>query len=127
MKFLAEIKNRVLTIYDQEGYTQYLNTLDGRIQIDIRQIGNERTSQQNNYYHLYLRIIADETGEDIDSLHELFKKKFLSPTFKTVMGEEITIPPSTTKLTKKEFSDYITQIQALTQVPSPDMGLYLYN
>lgn len=127
MKFLGKIENRILTIYDQDGYNQHLASLDGKISIDIKPLGKDRTLLQNNYYWLYLKVIADETGEDPDSLHHLFKNKFLLPTSKVVMGEEVVIPPTTTKQSKKDFTEYIERISAFCEIPPPDTELYLYN
>lgn len=81
----------------------------------------KRTLQQNAYYWgVYLPLIADETGErDIDRLHELFKGKFLTIGVVEVLGEKVRMKKSTTELSVSEFSQYITDIESLTQIEAP--------
>jgi hypothetical protein len=61
-----------------------------------------------------------ETGDNADDLHEFFKRKLLPPVFKTIRGEEIKLPASTTDLSKSDFAEYLDRICALTNVPLPD-------
>ncbi len=82
-----------------------------------------RSGQQNRYYHLYLNVISQETGNDADDLHEWAKRKFLPSRFIKVNGEEMRIPGSTTTLTKVEFGEYMERICAATEVPLPDPEL----
>lgn len=79
-----------------------------------------RSLSQNAYYWVYLGVIADETGDNADDLHEFFKRKLLPPRFITVLGTEVKIPASTTDLDKMAFGEYLDQICALTNVPLPD-------
>jgi hypothetical protein len=79
-----------------------------------------RSQSQNAYYWAYLEIIARETGDNVDDLHEFFKRKLLPPVFKTIRGEEIRLPGSTRDLEKSAFSEYLDKIAALTGVPLPD-------
>ena len=117
MKFLCKKSNGKFTIEkDFNGYTSRLK--DGLYTIDINEI--KRTTQQNRFYWLYLRIISEETGDDENNLHEYFKRKFLPPRFVSVLGKEIKLPATTTKLTKKEFGDYMERISILTDIPIPN-------
>ncbi len=88
--------------------------------IKIEQVKSTRTLSQNAYYHVYLDVISRETGDNADDLHEFFKRKFLSPRFIKIQGEEVKIPGSTTELDKIEFGDYLDKICALTNIPLPD-------
>ena len=81
---------------------------------------NKRTIQQNRYYWLYLEVIADETGDVADDLHEFFRRKLLPPKWITAQGEETKIPRSTTDLSKAEFTEYLDKICAKTNIPLPD-------
>jgi hypothetical protein len=80
----------------------------------------KRSLTQNAYYWLYLGVIADETGDNADDLHEFLKRKLLPPRFVKVRGEEIKLPSSTTDLDKSAFGQYLDKICALTNVPLPD-------
>ena len=79
-----------------------------------------RSLSQNAYYWVYLGVIARETGDNADDLHEFFKRKLLPPVFKTIQGEEIKLPRSTTELSKVDFGEYLDRIGALTNIPLPD-------
>jgi len=79
-----------------------------------------RSRSQNSYYWLYLGIIAAETGDNADDLHEFFKRTLLPPVFKTIRGEEVRLPGSTTDLDKAQFGEYLDKIAAMTEVPLPD-------
>jgi hypothetical protein len=92
----------------------------------IEEIKPTRTLSQNAYYWVYLDVIATETGDNADDLHEYFKRKLLPPVFKTIRGEEVKLPASTTELSKVEFGEYLDKICALTNVPLPDAELAGY-
>jgi hypothetical protein len=98
---------------------EWLAVNEGK-QIRLQIVKPTRSGQQNRYYWLYLGVIERETGENSDDLHEFFKRKFLPPVFKTIRGEEIRLPASTTDLSKSDFTEYLDRICALTNVPLPD-------
>ena len=75
----------------------------------------KRTEVQNRYYWgVYLPMISQETGNDMDDLHTLFKGMFLSKEIVTVLGKPVRRTKSTTELSTGEFGDYIRQIEVLT-------------
>lgn len=86
----------------------------------------KRTEQQNRYYWgVYLPMIAEETGNDIDDLHTLFKGKFLSKEVVQVFGEKIRRVKSTSSLSVIQFGDYIRRIEGFTGVLAPPTELYV--
>jgi hypothetical protein len=99
----------------------------GQYELIFRKLKRIRTIRQNKYYWAYLNIIEKETGNDSNELHEYFKRIFLQPKLINVLGHEIKIPGSTTKLSKLEFSDYIAKIEVECGIPSPDPNeLYVH-
>jgi len=68
-----------------------------------------RSLSQNAFYWVYLGVIARETGDNADDLHEFFKRKLLSPVFKSIHGEEIRLPRSTTELSKVDLESTSTK------------------
>lgn len=100
-------------------FTDYLAVNEGRTLI-ITPEKKGRSQSQNAYYWVYLAVIAAETGENADGLHEFFKAKLLPPTFLKVRDEEVRVTPSTTELSKQEFGEYLDKIVALTEIPLPD-------
>ncbi len=82
-----------------------------------------RSGQQNNYLWFYYGVISQETGNDMEDIHEWAKRKFLEPRFIQVNGEELRIPGTTTGLTKVEFGEFLEKICAATEIPLPDPEL----
>jgi len=74
----------------------------------------KRTSRQNRLYWKQLHFLAHEVGENPENLHEFFKGKFLKRTkILNIDGNisGISTIKSTTKLTTKEFSEYLEEIE----------------
>ena len=105
----------------QEYIEKCFKNFEGKeIDISIKKHRDNRSTTQNRYYWAYLKIISDETGDTSKDLHEFLKRKILPPVFITVLGQEIKIPSSTTKLDKFQFTEYINKIEILTGIPSPN-------
>jgi hypothetical protein len=120
--FIAEVRSGQLLLKQKNMYDRFLltNFKDGAIvEVQIKPYRKTRSAKTNNYYWLYLNVIADETGDNVDDLHEFFKRKLLQPRFVKVMKQEVKMPATTTTLTSNEFSEYIEKIEALTGIPSP--------
>lgn len=110
-----------LVFDNQKALSDYLLNVDTKpLLVKIDRERSKRSLAQNNYYWNYLRIIANETGHTEDELHQLFKRVFLPPIFKVVLGQEIKIPRTTSELSKTEFGEYLDRICARTNVPLPD-------
>ena len=113
--------HRKLEITTRTLYERILKTLKlGNVVLTIKPEHAQRSIQQNRFYWLYLGVISEETGDDRNSLHEFFKRKFLPPEYITHFGETIKIPNITTNLSKSEMVEYMMRIEALTGVPVPD-------
>jgi len=119
-----------LELDSKEYYQHQLNLFDEgeHVTLFLNNKKTRRTAQQNKYYWgVYLPLIASDTGErDLDHLHELFKGKFLTKAIVEVMGELVRIKKSTTKLSTKDFSDYIKAIEELTGVIAPPTENLIY-
>lgn len=116
---------------DSQNYYQHqLNQFEigERVTMIITNKKSKRTDQQNKYYWgVYLPLIAEETGErDLNKLHELFKGKFLTKAIEEVLGEKVRIKKSTTRLSTKEFTEYISAIENLTGVQAPPTDNDIY-
>lgn len=119
--FSGIVKKGKLELDDPSMFNLYIQKFeDKRIALKIDTQTSKRTLNQNRFYWAYLSIIEDETGENANDLHELFKKKFIMPEFKRVLGEEVVCIPTTTEMDTIEFTNYITKIEALTTIPIPD-------
>lgn len=122
MHFNATIEKGQLAIERKTKWRDYLlGFTDGtKMVVEIDRRKNKRSLTQNSFYWLYLTIIADETGEIQDDLHEYFKRKFLPPIEKKILGQVVRLPGSTTDLSKFDFGEYLDKICAMTNVPIPD-------
>ena len=116
----AKVSNNKLIFKDKEYLSLFLlNYEEKDVDVIIKKPSKDRSLGQNSYYWLYLSIIAKDTGDNENNLHEYFKRALLPPKYIKVLKKEIKIPSSTTNLSTTEFSEYITKIEALTGIPSP--------
>lgn len=121
-RFYGLIKKGELVLDNPERYKLYLQAnLEGKkVSLTIEKKFNKRSMNQNNLYWGYLGIIEEETGNMANDLHEYFKRVFLPPVFKEVLGKTFKIPSSTTDLSKGGMVEYLMKISSLTGVPIPD-------
>ncbi|MGP1257067.1 MAG: hypothetical protein ACTS10_21805 [Kiloniellales bacterium] len=63
---------------------------EGQWSVEIKRLKSKRTLQQNALYWRWIHIIADETGNDAEDIHEAIKLKFIEPEPVTVFGETVT-------------------------------------
>ena len=129
--FLAIVKDGHIHLSEGNAlrFADFAKKNEGKI-LRITHEKTKRSLQQNAFYWLYLKVIATETGDDENSLHEYFKRALLPPKWLKVMGKEIKVPASTTTLSKSDMSDYMAKICALTHIPIPDpaeAGFYCEN
>lgn len=102
-------------------YRTFLNRLKlgSQVSIEITDRKPKRTEAQNRYLWVFYGDIARETGHSPEELHEYFKAEFLPAKTTEVFGKQVSIPPSTTNLTRIEFGEYIDKIASLTGVEPP--------
>lgn len=120
MVIYGKIKDLSFRPNNNREYLDFLEQNEGKdVEVEINVKKSRRSLDQNSFYWLYLGVIERETGNLATDLHELFKRKFLPPIPKKILGVEFKIPASTTELNKAEFSEYLDKISALTNVPIP--------
>lgn len=123
--FYAKAKDGSLEFENRNSLFKYLVGLEGKsLVVEIYQEKSTRSLDQNALMWAYLRLISQETGNLENSLHELFKRELLPPQFIKVLGRTLTIPASTTTLTKSEMGEYLDRIAAMTNIPVPDTEEY---
>ena len=117
----GEVKNGELVIYAKSAFRSFKEKLEGKqIVLKLTQFREKRTLPQNKYYWWILEYIEEETGNNRNDLHQLFKDKFLSKEV-MVLDETSKSYVSTTKLNTKEMTDYIEQIRQFMN----EWGLYI--
>lgn len=110
MKFSGKIKNGTLKLEDSYGFKDYLFTLEGEVEVEVKPSQMGHSSQQNSYYRVIVRILGKEIGYNEEEMHKTLKEKF-----------DIV---STKDLSKEEFTEYIENIYRWA---SMDMGIVLPN
>lgn len=111
-KFFGTIQFGKLELEDQDAYDGYLMTLGGEVEVVVRKRRHQRSLNQNQYYWgVVVRMIADETGHTSDEIHEMLKRMFLRDLIE-IKGEVYETVKSTTGLDTYGFSkDYVDRIK----------------
>ena len=110
-----EIRNNAIN------FINALNIDHREYSVEVKQYRKNRSNAQNRLLWSWIGIISDETGYTPDELHEYLKTRLLGVEEKTIMGHDIFIPKSTTKLTALEFTQYLEKIEMLAM----EMGINL--
>lgn len=92
----------------------------GKVQLTVDELTPLRSGGQHRFMWVYLTQIAQQTGDDPESLHEIFKDMFLPREFVTARGKTIERIKSTKTLNKNDFSEYLMRIETETGIPCPD-------
>lgn len=105
---------------NQRTWLDFLEKNDGKkVVVEITDDKPKRSLDQNALYWVYLGVIEQETGNLATDLHELFKRKFLPPIPKKILGVDFKLPASTTELSKASFGEYLDKISAFTEIAIP--------
>ena len=102
---LITIRNWI--IENSSEYMKYMKSCK-TWEYEIKEYKRTRSSDQNRYYWSLLWIVADEIWTDANDVHEKMRMKFL---YVNESGKQLAYCKSTSKLTTKEFSDYIENIR----------------
>ena len=94
---------------------EYIRQQKGVLQVDIKPYKKNRSNSQNSTLWMWLSDLADHFGYTPEELHEELKVKFLGVEEKTVAGELIRQPISTTGLSTKEMADYLNKVEILAR------------
>ncbi len=86
-----------------------------------------RSNNQNSYYWgICVSMIADETGDDPEKIHQELKEQFLPRMFVTIGDQEREENKTTTLLTTSQMEDYLSRIRAFVathlnlSIPAPN-------
>ncbi len=111
--FYTDVKNGKLQKNVSTHLRTFIGTFEGkRIQITIEKIKSQRSAQQNALWWVYMTILSKELGYTKDEIHEICKYKFLKrEKVDEKTGEIFPYLESTTKLSKSEFADLVSDLQ----------------
>ena len=97
---------------DVEQIKKHIGELDleTKWEVEIKPFKYSRSIQQNKRYWKLIEELGNFLGYDDQEMHELCKYKFLSYK-QEMLGDEMTVVPSTAKLTIKEFVEYSSKVE----------------
>jgi hypothetical protein len=101
---------------DRARFSEIVNTVElgkKRFIAEIKLYRKKRSKNQNNLFHMWLQCIADNTGDDIDSLKQYFKRKYLPWKTVPVLGgeDEVVQLFHTSDLDTKEMTDFMERVR----------------
>ena len=89
--------------------------------VTVEPYKERRSLNQNSLLWKWNGLIAQETGNDVDLVHDTLKKKFLAPEEITLFGEK-TLYRSTARLDTRAMSNYLEQVYAFA---TSELGILL--
>lgn len=107
------MKQSILTEQDRNDFIAWFKKLilNKPYTIECKVKRKKRTLSQNALYWTWVNCIAKETGNTSDDIHQYLKLKYLKGTKKLIFGDLRICLPSTTKLTTKDFTDFLNAIE----------------
>ena len=79
-------------------------------EVEVKPFQFNRSVEQNKRYWKLIGELGSFLGYDEGEMHELMKYKFLSYK-QEMLGDEMVVIPSTSKLTIKEFVEYSSKVE----------------
>ena len=79
-------------------------------EVEVKPFQFNRSIEQNKRYWKLIEELGSFLGYDVGEMHELMKYKFLSYK-QEMLGDEMVVVPSTSKLTIKEFVEYLSKVE----------------
>ncbi len=128
-KFKTKVINKRLLLTTP--LKEYIATLDGDVEVVIKKWRDNRSNNQNSYYHGVVVVLINEEMGDLtkEETHQFLASKFLGKRM-VVKGEEYLFVPSTASLNTKDFELYLSQIRQWASmelncfVPTPNQVDY---
>src|SRR3990167_5814660 len=114
LSFQVKIKDKKV-VFENRKYFDWMiakTFKDGeKLTMTLENTRSQRSLAQNNFWWgICYKIIAETTGHTTEEIHEIMKAMFLPKKFITLKGIEFEIPKSTTKLSKGEVVEYTDKI-----------------
>lgn len=110
------MRKQTRRIHDAESKRSLIHLINGLSEdkqwaITVGPYVKKRSLNQNALYWKWIGILAVDTGNDVDSVHEFVKQKFLIPKITEIDGETIETR-STKNLTTAEFKTFMDAFYA---------------
>lgn len=92
-------------------FKEHLANHEGQ-KYDIIPRKKRRTATQNAYVHVLFEYIAAETGQTLEEVKTIEKRRHLQPKEIEMFGERQLVLPSTANLENTEMSEFIERVLA---------------
>jgi len=119
MKYIAHatIKNLVPQFKTETGeklWRHYHRKLEGkRVKYTIEEVKSKRSLNQNNLFHLFVNIMAEDQGVSEEQMKRIIKGKFLPYEVVTVFGVNSIKYTDTASLSVGEMANLINEVVLL--------------
>ncbi len=116
---LGVVKAGKLQIQDRTSFESAIRQFsNGVVMVEVRTPKTRRSTFANRLYWAgYVQPIAEHTGYDKLEIHDYLKRRFLPSQHLMIQNaageviDETDVAPTSRKLTKREFSDYLSAIE----------------
>lgn len=107
--FTGNVTKGKVVLDSPERYAVHLSRLEGaRIELVLRKETHQRTTSQNRYlFGVVYAIIAENTGYEVEQVHDAMKVMFASKR----LENNLTITERTSKFDTKRMTEYIDSIK----------------
>lgn len=105
------IKQKKIAGSENESIQSLFGSLDPTkfYDVSIKEHKSSRSIQQNKRYWALITELGSFLGYNTEEMHQMMAYKYLS--YKNeLMGEEVVVVPSTSKLKIKEFAEYYDKV-----------------
>ena len=79
-------------------------------EINVKEYDHQRSIQQNRKYWKLVGELGSYLGYSTEEIHNMMKYKYLSYK-EELLGDEVTVVPSTSNLSIKEFVNYLSRVE----------------
>ena len=79
-------------------------------EINVKEYDHQRSIQQNRKYWKLVGELGSYLGYSTEEIHQMMKYKYLSYK-EELLGDEVTVVPSTSNLSIKEFVNYLSRVE----------------
>ena len=123
------IKSKKISGSENESIQSLFGNLDPTkfYDVSIKEHKDSRSIQQNKMYWALITELSSFLGYNTEEMHAMMAYKYLS--YKNeLLGDEVVVVPSTTKLSIKAFNEYYNKVEqfAMTLGFKPDLEDYGY-
>lgn len=110
---------------ERDAVVEYLSRLSfdkgQSYDVDVKRTKTKRSNNQNALYQMWVRCMATETGNSVDTIKKVLKKKFLGYDTKECMGEVVGVLKGTHDLSTEQMTEFLNNIQSF----AADYGILL--